>query len=263
MATHFQVRIAGQDAEYAGQAARALFDSVDGLEDLLSRFRETSEIAQIAQLKPGEQLRLSEPVFACLEIARDMEAATLGAFSITAAARKTRSAMPRWSLDRAGLAIHCEEGCLEMDLGAIGKGFALDRIAEELADWDCPSHLLVAGGSSILAGDPPSGMAAWDSRVGDDAASFRYWLTHGALSGSGIAVKGLHILDPRTGKPAVQRSRAWVAAPSAAVSDALSTACMVLTRSEIARVMNASSDWHALLSDGGGSTYFSHRCRTP
>jgi thiamine biosynthesis lipoprotein len=251
MATHFQVRIAGQDAEYAGQAARAALDVADGLEELLSRFRETSEVSQIARLEPGQRLRLSEPVFACLAIAREMEAATRGAFSVTAAARQTQPTMPRWSLDRATLSIGCEEGRLDLDLGAIGKGFALDRMAEELAEWDCPAYLLIAGGSSILAGEPPSGMPGWDSGVGDETASRRYWLAHGSLSGSGIAVKGLHILDPRTGKPATQRPRAWVFAPSAAESDALSTACMVLTEPEIAEIMTGRPDWLALWHEGG------------
>ena len=50
MATHFQVRIAGEEKPYAEQAAQAAFTLVDGLESKLSRFRANSEISQIAQL---------------------------------------------------------------------------------------------------------------------------------------------------------------------------------------------------------------------
>src|SRR5688572_19089280 len=89
MATIFQVRIAGEERNYAAQASQALFDLVDKMERFLSRFRDNSEISQMAELAPGESLVLSEPTFACLEIARDMEAATGGAFSITAAALRT------------------------------------------------------------------------------------------------------------------------------------------------------------------------------
>ena len=89
MATQFQVRIAGEEKSYAAQTAQAAFALADRLESLLSRFRANSEISQIAQLAPGETLRLSEPVFACLEIAQRMETATGGAFSATAAALKT------------------------------------------------------------------------------------------------------------------------------------------------------------------------------
>ncbi len=251
MATLFQVRLAAEEAAYAAQAAQALFDEADRLENLLSRFRENSEISAIARLQPGETLRLSEPTLACLTLAREMEQATDGAFSITAAARQSQAAPPRWSLDPVPRVIRCAAGRLEFDLGAIGKGFALDRMALELAEWECPAFLLVAGGSSILAGDPPPDSPGWSVGLGDDHSEPRHWLKHGSLSGSGIAVKGHHILDPRTGQPARLRPRAWASAPSAAVSDALSTAFMVLSEPEIARLLTERNDWRAFLQDDG------------
>lgn len=250
MATLFQVRIAGEEPAYARQAARTLFDVADRLEALLSRFRENSEISQIRELAPGETLRLGEPTFACLEIAREMETATRGAFCIAAATMRTQPALPRWTLDRPTFSIRCEEGRLEFDLGAIGKGFALDRMAEELTDWDCPSFLLVAGGSSVLAGAAPPGRPGWSSGLGDDNAERRFWLTNSSLSGSGVAVKGNHILDPRTGTPVQQRARAWTMSPTAAVSDALSTACMVLAESEIKEIMADKKEWLVFLKEG-------------
>jgi FAD:protein FMN transferase len=249
MATVFQVRIAGEDAVYAAQAARTAFDAAEHLEGLLSRFRENSEISQIAELAPGETLRLSEPTFACLTIASELEAATRGAFSVTAT-RSAPEVVSRWSLVPEVLSIRCDEGKLEFDLGAIGKGFALDRMGEVLAEWDCQSHLLVAGGSSVLAGTPPPGLPGWSSGLGDDNSAKRYWLQRSSLSGSGIAVQGEHIRDPRTGTPARERARAWAFAPSAAVSDALSTACMVLAEKEIAEVMAGRDAWAVLLQDG-------------
>ena len=70
MATQFQVRTAGEEKTYAAQTAQAAFALTDQLESHLSRFRANSDISQIAQLAPGEKLRVSEPVFACLEIAK-------------------------------------------------------------------------------------------------------------------------------------------------------------------------------------------------
>jgi thiamine biosynthesis lipoprotein len=250
MAALFQARIAGGDATYAKQAARTAFDCVDRLEALLSRFRENSEISQIAALQPGESLRLNEPTFACLAIAQEMEMATRGAFSASSAAMRTQETPPRWSLSKADFSIRCEQGRLEFDLGAIGKGFALDRMAEELADWDCGAYLLVAGGSSILAGAPPEGEPGWNCGLGDDTAPLRYLLSNVSLSGSGLAVKGEHILDPRTGAPVKQRPRAWAMASTAAVSDALSTACMVLEEKEIAEIATQRDDWLVFLNDG-------------
>jgi thiamine biosynthesis lipoprotein len=258
MATHFQVRIAHDERAYAAQAAQAAFDLVDSLESCLSRFRPASDICRLAHLSPNEEMRVSEPAFACLEIAKRMEAATHHAFCPTPAALQHHSALPQWDLLPDDHSIRCVSGRLEFDLGAIGKGFALDRLAELLSEWDCPSFLLVAGGSSILAGDPPPAPSerpahGWSCGLGEDDASQRFFLTHASLSGSGLAVKGSHILDPRTGRPALRQNRAWVLADTAAESDALSTACMVLTEPELAEVLAQNHSWLAFLDTGEGA----------
>jgi len=249
MATHIQARIANQERTYAAQAAQAAFDLLDKLESHLSRFRPNSDIALAAHLAPGEKLRLSEPAFACLQIAKKLEAATRGAFSTSAAALQTQPSLPQWSLLPADHSLQCESGHLQFDLGAIGKGFALDRMAELLLSWDCPAFLLVAGGSSILAGDAPAGTVGWDCGLGENNSSRRHRLVNGSLSGSGLAVKGEHIFDPRTGLPCSRRNRAWALASTAAESDALSTACMILNETEILEVLKRNADWLVFLNE--------------
>jgi len=249
MATQFQVRIADEEKTYAAQTAQAAFAVTDDLESCLSRFRANSEIAQIAQLAVGEKLRLTGPVFACLKIAKKLEHATRGAFSVTAAALKTQPTRPLWSLLPDEFSIRCDSGRLEFDLGAIGKGFALDRMAEVLREWSCPAFLLVAGGSSILAGNAPAETTGWSCGLGDDHSPQRYWLKNSSLSGSGLAVKGKHILDPRTGAPAALRHRVWALAETAAESDALSTACMILDESEISAVVGKDESWLVFLQE--------------
>ena len=249
MATQFQVRIAGEEKNYAAQTAQAAFALVDKLESHLSRFRLGSDISQIARLAPGETLRVSEPVFACLELAKKIEQATRGSFSVAAAALQSQPAPPRWTLQ--DFSVRCDSGKLEFDLGAIGKGFALDRAAEVLREWSCPAFLLVSGGSSILAGDAPANTAGWSCGLGDDNSPHRYWLRNASLSGSGLAVKGKHILDPRTGLPALRQNRAWAVCDTAAESDALSTACMVLDDAEIAEILAADKSWLVFLEENG------------
>jgi thiamine biosynthesis lipoprotein len=251
MASQFQVRIADEDKTYAAQAAQAAFALTDGLESQLSRFRANSDISQIAQLAPGEKLRVSEPVFVCLEITKKMELATRGAFSITAAALKSQPMQPQWSLLKEQFSIRCDAGKLDFDLGAIGKGFALDRMAEVLREWDCLAFLLVAGGSSILAGNAPAETAGWSCGLGDDNSPCRYWLENCSLSGSGLAVKGKHILDPRTGQPAQRQNRAWALCDTAAESDALSTACMVLSEPETSEILAENRQWLVFLEEQG------------
>ena len=196
-------------------------------------------------------MRLSEPAFACLEIAKKMELATRGAFSATAAALQTQTSVPQWRLLPEEQSIVCESGRLQFDLGAIGKGFALDRMAELLRSWDCLSFLVVAGGSSILAGDAPKDSVGWSSGLGEDNATQRLFLKHASLSGSGLAVKGNHIVDPRTGQSALRQNRAWALTDTAAESDALSTACMVLSEAELKQVLAQDESWLVFLEADG------------
>ncbi|MGO8837333.1 MAG: FAD:protein FMN transferase [Limisphaerales bacterium] len=263
MATQFQVRIAGEEKAYAEQAAQTAFALTDNLESRLSRFRADSEISQITQLAVGGRLRLSEPVFACLEIARRMELVTGGAFSVTAAAMKTQPEKPAWSLLKTPFSIRCDSGPLEFDLGAIGKGFALDRMAEVLHEWSCPAFLLIAGGSSILAGDPPAETPGWSCGLGDDYSPHRFWLKQCSLSGSGLVVRGEHIIDPRTGQPGARRNRAWALTETAAESDALSTACMILDEPDIAGVMAHNDRWVVFLNKGGNWQHLGNRPLPP
>lgn len=253
MATHFQARIVHDDRTYAAQAAQAAFDLADQLEARLSRFRTNSDIVRIADLAAGEKMRLSEPAFACLEIAKRMEQVTRSAFCATPAALMNQAALPQWELIPDEHAIVCLSGRLDFDLGAIGKGFALDRMGELVREWDCPSFLIVAGGSSIVAGDAPEDHLGWSCGLGEDGSSQRILLAHASLSGSGLAVKGAHILDPRTGRPALRQNRAWVLADTGAESDALSTACMVLSEAELEAVLAQDNSWLAYLDSDEGA----------
>ena len=125
-------------------------------------------------------------------------------------------------------------------------------MGELLHQWDCHAFLLIAGGSSILAGDQPDDTPGWSCGLGEDDSSHRFFLTHASLSGSGLAVKGTHILDPRTGRPASRQNRAWVLADTAAESDALSTACMVLSESELEEVLAQNHSWLSFLETDEG-----------
>ncbi|MBI5380615.1 MAG: FAD:protein FMN transferase [Opitutae bacterium] len=247
MATHFEVRVAGGDATYARQAAQASFAAADRIEGLLSRYDETSEISCLNRLPPGEAMRVSEDTFACLRQALEMHVLTGGAFDATLgrAMDRLRGKAPdaapdeprgRLVLDPATQAVLVEGGAVALDLGAIGKGFALDRMADVLREWEVPRALLVSGGSSILALDAPAAGQGWAVTVGDATPPQRLCLINRAIGSSGTTVQGQHILDPLTGRPAQNFFRTWALAANAAEADALSTAWMSLTAEEIAEV---------------------------
>jgi thiamine biosynthesis lipoprotein len=74
-----------------------------------------------------------------------------------------------------------------------------------------------------------------------------------------LAVKGAHILDPRTGYPALRQERAWVLADTASESDALSTACMVLSEPELEGVLAQNHSWLAFLETEKGARPIGNR----
>ena len=241
MNTTFSLRIHGGDEEFAGGLARECFDRLELLESRLSRFIDGSDVSRINHLTAGETLYLSEPCHQCLLLGLDAYARTGGLFDITLGTRiehrKSGSGGPVPSL--AGrLTIHpdvpaitCEEPGREIDLGGIGKGFALDQLKRIFIDWGAADALLTAGGSSLLA----IGTGGWPVELTGGRGSLRRVLTNEALSASGTGIQGSHIVHPGgpDAMPDVPCKRIWVTARTAAEAEIWSTALMLLDPGEI------------------------------
>jgi len=226
MSTWWQFRISGEEESYSAQAAQAVFAVTDRMERLMSRFRDDSEISAIARLSCGGRFRLSRDVFDCLKLSKEMEKATGGSFDIRAAAGVFKGDLPHWSLDETTLEFVADSGQCRLDLGAIAKGFTLDRMAEELADWKISSYLLMSSGSSILAGQAPVDQKGWRVRLGEGEEVREVLLSGRAVGTSGTEMRGSHIINSATGIPSCLHRRSWAFSDSAAVADALSTAWM-------------------------------------
>jgi FAD:protein FMN transferase len=241
MATLFEVRCVHADARYAAQAAQAAFDIVDRLEQDLSRFVENSDISRINHLAEGETTRVSPGTMECLQIAWHVHGLTGGAFDASIG-----SGLERLELDPDEFTVHARAEGARLDLGGIGKGYAVDRMAAVLEDW-AVLHALVHGGySSVLALEAPPDREGWPLTLsapglGDSRVLARVSARQRAFSASGVR-KGDHILDPRTGLAVAGRRAAWVVVPredeggAAAVADALSTAFMIQPAGEIAEL---------------------------
>lgn len=238
MATVFEVHCDHPDGRYAGQAAHAAFELVDQLEQLLSRFVANSDVSRINELAGGESARVSPSTLECLQIAWNMHAVTGGAFDVSLG-----SGLDGLELDPDGFAVHARRAGVRLDLGGIGKGYAVDRVADLLGEWEIPRSLVHGGFSSVRALEAPAERDGWALTLrapgpGEQKVLARLSASHRALSASGTQ-KGEHIMDPRSGRPAPDRV-AWVAVPTldggpspATLAETLSTAFMLLPLPEI------------------------------
>ena len=190
----------------------------------------------------------------CLSLAKAMHEETKGAFDITIGPLMslfvTRDGDPRqvskevleqarqiigshrYDLEEESMRVTVHATNMIFDLGAMGKGYALDQCADLLQDWKISNFVLNAGDSTILAIGAPAGKDAWQITLGGGAQQLA--LSNRAVSGSGFAVQGAHIMNPRLFQPVpIKNRRMYALAPTAALSDALSTAFMVMEKDEI------------------------------
>lgn len=258
MATVFEIVIYGEEKEYAHQAALEAFLEIDRLELLLSRFIENSDISRLNAASENEAISVNIDVFECLRHCKAICEATGGAFDITSGhlvnlwrkadklsrmptSKEISAALAKTGsyaiiLDENNMQVCLNQSPMHIDLGAYGKGYALDAVAEIFGDWDIGNFMLHGGGSSVLAKGILPGENGWPVSLSHpeipEKAIKQFSLSGKAVSGSGLE-KGQHIIDPRSGYPAQANLTAWAIADSAALSDALSTAFMIMSPAKI------------------------------
>ncbi len=255
MATRFDLTLAHPDAGEAAFAAQDVWDDIDQLEQQLSRFIPYSDISRINGSDAGTLVDVREAAMDCLSYGKDIWEQTGGAFDVTigplfqvlrwpdGAPRKAPPEEVEEARARCGyhlLEIDPEEFTvtpradnMQLDLGGIGKGYALDQAADLLRErHGITNALLNAGTSTLLGVGSMPGAEGWLVRAG---APEPFALRDEAVSGTGFQVKGAHVIDPRTSKVVdLRRMIRWSVAPNATLADALSTAFMVMNRKEIA-----------------------------
>jgi FAD:protein FMN transferase len=267
MATVFEVYTLHPDGRYAAQAAQAAFELVDRLERELSRFKPNSDVTRINHLAAGDSTPVTASTLECLLIARHVFDLTGGAFDVSIG-----TGLPTLEIDVENVRVRAERAGVRIDLGGIGKGYAVDLMAELLEDWGLDLALVHGGFSSMLALDAPAEREGWPLTLSDPGAPARVLarlsVRHTALGASGIRKKD-HIVDPRTGEPARGRLASWVAVPRpdtqgvpagegsrlapTAIADALTTAFMLLGTEEITALCDCSPGLEAwILPEPGG-----------
>lgn len=260
MNTTFQLYLLGMDRASASGLARECFYQIERLEGSLSRFIEGSEVSRINAMAAGETLYLSDACHECLLIAMKAVDATGGLFDITQGSRieHRRSGAAGPAPEAEGVlmlhpdvpAITCVEAGRRIDLGGIGKGFALDQVKRLLVEWEVEGALLAAGASSLMAHGPVS----WPIDLSGDGAAIRIALADQSLSASGTGIQGSHIIHPwgEEAMPAHPSKRVWVEAATAAWAEVWSTALMLVDADEIAEWLGQAPEVRGIHVDRGG-----------
>lgn len=264
MGTRFELLLA--DPRRGEMDLRAVGELVlDAIEDAdrrLSAFRRDSVIARINRHAAHEPVRVDREAFRLLERCVALHAMTRGAFDPTVAPwlrlHGLRGAVPaglevetalaacgaeKLELDAARSTVRFHHPAMELDLGAVGKGYALDVAHELLDEYEIENAFLHGGTSSLLARGRPPGRLAWTVAVtipardpGCEPATARIDLhdqclavsaPHGRMVSSGDATIG-HVIDPRDGRAVSGIRVAGCVSRSALEADAWATAWLVL-----------------------------------
>jgi thiamine biosynthesis lipoprotein len=261
---------------YGVDAACAALDTVERLESKLSIYRGDSDLSYVNRRAAEERVRVDAEVYSVLQAAARLSRDTGGAFDAASgalvsawgffrgpkrvpaddevAAAREVSGMSHVSLEDEPRTVAFDRRGVVLNLGGIGKGYALDRAFSGIRNG-----LMQGGQSSLLAHGAPAGCdRGWAVDIGSPAIA-RVWLRDRALGTSGadnqfFEYQGCrygHILDPRTGRPAIGMSTVSVIAPTAAEADALSTAFFVLGVEGARRYCRSRPDIAAILLPSG------------
>ena len=266
MATRFEVVLHGENPAALRAAGEEALRLVETLEGQLSLFRAGSEIACLNARAAREPVRVTPGLFALLQQARKLSEESGGAFDITVAplvrcwgfmggdGRMPRPEEVAEARLKVGMGLvqlgpeeftvrFAREGVM-LDLGAIGKGYAVERAAEVLREAGVTSALLHGGTSTVQAIGQPPGEEYWKVAIETPSPAAdrpRRLLATVPLKDEAMSVSGVwgnsfeaggrtygHIIDWRTGEPALGTVLAAVVLPSATETDALSTALLTL-----------------------------------
>ena len=262
MATRFEVALHGAAEATLRAAAEEALAEITRLESMLSLYKPTSEIAHINTRGAQEPVPVSPEVFSLLEQCVALGEQTRGAFDITlaplmrcwrfmndtgAAPSETDLAEARANCGWPQLRLSPEQTSVQLategamlDLGSVGKGYALEQAAALLQENEFENFLIHGGTSTVCARGVQADGAPWRIAVehpdADQPPLSIVDLQNESLSVSGIGGKSFidnagveqgHVIDPRTGRPTQAARVAAVVCQSATVSDAWATALLV------------------------------------
>ena len=273
MGTRFGLTLYCDSLVQAEAASRDAFARVKAIEAVLTDYDPKSEAMRVCKQNdqhPGVPIPISDDLFRCLKIAREVAERSHGKFDPTVGpltklwrlSRRTQqktdpaelnAALAKVGyghveLDEPAKTVTFDTPGVRLDFGGIGKGYAADEVLKLLRTKHKISQALIAAGGDITCGDPPPGAKGWVVAVkplAKDRPERRLLLANRSVSTSGdldqVALIGgvrySHVLDPTTGVGLTGRRSVTVVARSGALADSLTKAASVLPPAEALKLI--------------------------
>ena len=280
MGTSISVEVFGGTEAERRDAIEGAFAAVTEVDRLMSNYREDSELALVNRRAAVEPVRVSDAMLAVLRAAAEVSLRSGGAFDVTVgplvrlwgfhdrkphvpdAAELARVAplvgYRNVVLDAAAHTVRFRRPGVELDLGGIAKGFAVELAAGVLRERGLAGSI-DAGGNQFVVGLPP-GRTSWSVGIKDPDRPERILgvvdVAGGSISTSGQYANALrvgsrsfgHVLDPRTLQPCDAARSVTVVGPDATLADALSKVGMVLGPARGREVIESFPSMSALIA---------------
>jgi FAD:protein FMN transferase len=262
MACVYSIDAYGPGAAELARVVEDAFDEVDRIDRLMSHYKADSPLSRINREAARQPVRVEPELFDFIAEAMRYSRESDGAFDITVgplmkawgffkgegrmpssdelAAARRHVGRSHVILNPGARTIAFDEPGVELDLGGIAKGYAVDRAITLLKQKHIAAALVSSGGSTIYGLGAPPGRAGWDVTIQDPIDSRKTALTvtlkDRALSIAGRSEKWFesggvrysHIMDPRTGRPVQGVLTVAVLTNTGTAGDALDDALFVM-----------------------------------
>ncbi len=287
MGTQVIVKAIGDDKSAIETAIAAAFDEILRLDQLMSHYKPESELSQINQNAGKQAVRVSRELYDLIEKSLAFSKLTEGAFDISFAsvgklwnfrkkivptAEAVKMQLPKVNYKKIRLnvknsSVFLPETGMEIGLGGIGKGYAMDQAMKVLQKHSIKDAMVMAGGDTLIRGK--KGDLPWKVGLRNpdqaDGILAVLPLSDQAISTSGDyerfffkdGVRYHHILDTKTGFPATVSRSVSILAREATTSDALSTSVFVLGPKAGLALIETLQDVDGIIIDKQGKVHLS------
>jgi FAD:protein FMN transferase len=293
MGTRCYVELWADDPVKGNDAIDAVMAELRRIDALMSHYKPESELSQINQYANERPVQVDKELFDLIKLSTHFSQITEGAFDITYASvgylydyphhirpseAQIRAKLPavNWRnllLDEEHHSVRFEHRGMRIDLGGIGKGYAVDRGIEILKARGVARALVTAGGDSRIIGDRMGHPWLVAIRHPDNPNKVvtRIPLSDSAVSTSGDyerffdegGVRYHHIIDPHTGHSASKVRSATILAPTATQTDGMSKAAFVLGAEKALEIINRMPEYDAVFVLPDGRMLYSNGLRPP